>query len=341
VNRTIIIGDIHACHAELVELLDAVGLTPTDRLISVGDVVDRGPSPGEVVDLLRSRPNTVVVCGNHERKHVRGQQTPGLLGFGQEITRLQLGARYAEVVAWMATLPYSFEDDAVRVVHAGLIPGTPLGDTPADILSGTTSGEARLREQLGGVYWPELYTDDKVVVFGHHVVGPEALVVRDRVYGLDTGCCHGQFLTALILPERRLVSVRAHANHWKQTQQRWQLPVLASRPWAAWTFDQVAKKAAELTDRHPAAADWLASVVAWSEAVLGWVPALADAMDTRLAGVADAPRDLVGHPAHPTLVRYAQGKLSRTHLGCTSPAAVFALADALGVPVALPRSPPG
>lgn len=339
-NRTIIVGDIHACHAELVELLDAVRLTPEDRLISVGDVVDRGPSPGEVVDLLRSRPNTVVLCGNHERKHVRGQQTPGLLSFGQEITRAQLGDRYPEVVAWMATLPYSFEDDGVRVVHAGLIPGVPLGDTPEDILAGTTTGEARLREQLGGVYWPELYTDDKPAVFGHHVVGPEALVVRDRVYGLDTGCCHGQYLTALILPERRLVSVRAHANHWKQTQQRWQLPVLASRPWASSTFEQVAKKAAELTARHPSASAWLAAVVRWSDEVRGLLPALADAMDAELAGVADAPRDLVGHPAHVTLVRFSQGKLSRAHLGCTSPAAVFALADALGVDVALPRSPP-
>jgi hypothetical protein len=81
-------------------------------------------------------------------------------------------------------------------------------------------------------------------------------------------------------------------------------------------------------------------VVRWSDEVRGLLPALADAMDAELARVADPPRELVGHPAHVTLVRFSQGKLSRSHLGCTSPAAVFALADALGVDVALPRSPP-
>jgi hypothetical protein len=34
-------------------------------------------------------------------------------------------------------------------------------------------------------------------------------VVRDNVIGLDTACAHGGALTALILPERRLVSVPA------------------------------------------------------------------------------------------------------------------------------------
>ncbi|MEU8683464.1 metallophosphoesterase [Streptomyces sp. NPDC048611] len=40
-------------------------------LVTVGDLVDRGPAPGAVVRLLRERPNSVVVMGNHERKHVR------------------------------------------------------------------------------------------------------------------------------------------------------------------------------------------------------------------------------------------------------------------------------
>jgi 3',5'-cyclic AMP phosphodiesterase CpdA len=57
-----------------------------DVLVAAGDVVDRGPSPGEVIDFLRSRPHTIVIMGNHERKHVRG-----IFSYAQEITRRQLG----------------------------------------------------------------------------------------------------------------------------------------------------------------------------------------------------------------------------------------------------------
>ncbi|WP_448332383.1 metallophosphoesterase [Streptomyces sp. DSM 41534] len=95
-RRTIIIGDIHGCFDELLELLDEVDIQPDDLLVSVGDLVDRGPAPGAVVRLFRERPNSVVVMGNHERKHVRE-----IFSYAQEITRLQLGDHYAETVEWM------------------------------------------------------------------------------------------------------------------------------------------------------------------------------------------------------------------------------------------------
>lgn len=120
VRRTIIIGDIHGCFDELLELLEKVDLQPDDLLVSVGDLVDRGPAPGAVVGLFRARPNSVAVMGNHERKHVHG-----IFSYAQEITRLQLGERYTETVDWMRTLPYYFENDHVRVVHAAMLPGIP------------------------------------------------------------------------------------------------------------------------------------------------------------------------------------------------------------------------
>jgi hypothetical protein len=68
--RTIFIGDIHGCWDELRSLLDKVALTDDDVVVSVGDLVDRGPDPASVIDFFRRRPGAVVVCGNHERKHV-------------------------------------------------------------------------------------------------------------------------------------------------------------------------------------------------------------------------------------------------------------------------------
>lgn len=40
--RTIAIGDVHGCADEFEELLNALELEPKDRVIQVGDLVNRG-----------------------------------------------------------------------------------------------------------------------------------------------------------------------------------------------------------------------------------------------------------------------------------------------------------
>jgi serine/threonine protein phosphatase 1 len=102
--RTIVIGDIHGCYAELIELFARVNLVETDCLISLGDIVDRGADSIKVDDLLKDRPNTIVLMGNHERKHLRGT-----LSYGQKIVKLQFGDRYDEFLTWVKDLPYYYE----------------------------------------------------------------------------------------------------------------------------------------------------------------------------------------------------------------------------------------
>lgn len=48
----IVIGDIHGCHDELQALLDAIGPDADDTIVSVGDLVDRGPEPIKVCSVL-------------------------------------------------------------------------------------------------------------------------------------------------------------------------------------------------------------------------------------------------------------------------------------------------
>ena len=50
--RTIIVGDIHGCYGELLDLCAAVGLNDDDTLVSVGDLVDRGPGSVEADDAI-------------------------------------------------------------------------------------------------------------------------------------------------------------------------------------------------------------------------------------------------------------------------------------------------
>lgn len=331
-----IIGDIHGCYRELLDLLAVAGVGDDEVVVSVGDLVDRGPDPGAVVDFFRHRPGAVALCGNHERKHVRG-----VLSYSQQVTRAQLGARYADDVAWMATLPYHLETPEVRVVHWGLFPGVPLADVPADVRAGTTSGDGKLRERFGDTPWYAHYTDATPVAFGHAVIGLEPLVIDDRIFGLDTGACHGLALTGVRVEDRRVFSVPAHADHWAHVKHAWQAPVMRELPWATMTFEQIDRKLRSLRDPE-LGDDVLARVGAWKATLVGALPELRARL-TREAARLEAEagpevgRAMAAHPAHGWLQRWRTGKLSPTHLGCTSPRDVVTLGRALGVE--LPAEP--
>ncbi len=223
-NRDIIIGDVHGCFDELHALLEAAHVTDEDRVISVGDFVDRGPDSVRVWEFLRDRPNTVTIMGNHERKHVRG-----VLSFSQEIVKVQFGQRYEAFVAWAAALPYVFETEHCIIVHGGFDPEIPLEAQREDVLSATTSGRKHLDRKLGGRDWASLYRGTKPIVFGHRVVGDTARHWNERAWAIDTGACHGGALTALVTPGFELVQVKAGRNHWARERRVWKQPVLEAR----------------------------------------------------------------------------------------------------------------
>ena len=70
-SSTYIIGDVHGNYNGLVESLQKMGWKENeDRLIFVGDLVDRGIANKKVVDFVAEHKDTVhVVLGNHERQH--------------------------------------------------------------------------------------------------------------------------------------------------------------------------------------------------------------------------------------------------------------------------------
>jgi len=53
-GRLIAVGDIHGCHAEFEELLGQLELVGGDRLVLLGDLVNRGPSSTRVIDMARA-----------------------------------------------------------------------------------------------------------------------------------------------------------------------------------------------------------------------------------------------------------------------------------------------
>lgn len=211
-KRTIVFGDVHGCHDEWRDLLDKIGPTADDSLISVGDLISRGPSSAATLELAMSLPGLRCVLGNHElrflgfwREHIEPEA-----GFFRA-TIAEMGDRHDDFMSWIDTWPLYIDDPDVTVIHAGLRPGVALADQSAADLTRLRTVEVESTDGRREVPWFELYTGSKLVVFGHWAA--RGLVVRDNVIGLDTGCVYGGKLSACILPERRIVDVPARRQY--------------------------------------------------------------------------------------------------------------------------------
>lgn len=126
-GRDIIVGDVHGCFTKLQYALQAIGFNPQggDRLIHVGDLVDRGPESEWAVEWL-AQPWVFAVQGNHEDMAIRwpnGNMDLGnyaangggwMIALDRETQR--------EVAATFAALPIAIEletaDGLVGIVHA-------------------------------------------------------------------------------------------------------------------------------------------------------------------------------------------------------------------------------
>src|SRR5258705_11359845 len=67
-GRTIVVGDIHGCFDELIDLTRLVNLESDDRIVAVGDLIFRGPKSLQVLELFSTDPRFSSVIGNHDRK---------------------------------------------------------------------------------------------------------------------------------------------------------------------------------------------------------------------------------------------------------------------------------
>lgn len=61
-----IISDIHGCYDEFLKLLEKIHFTGQDRLYILGDMVDRGPKPMELLLDVMKRLNVYPILGNHD-----------------------------------------------------------------------------------------------------------------------------------------------------------------------------------------------------------------------------------------------------------------------------------
>jgi len=204
-ERILIIGDIHGCLDMLNRLMDRIQWRPDrDRLIFVGDYVDRGTDSKGVVDyvLALRKCSSRVDCliGNHEAMlldYLDGKNQASFLLNGGWPTLVSYGVDKKNAdpspmippdhLAFYRSLKLYVELEDFYVVHAGFRPKVPVR-------------EQNMKDMLW-IRYPFIYSDydfGKKVIFGHTVFR-EPLVLENKI-GLDTGAVFGNKLTCLELP---------------------------------------------------------------------------------------------------------------------------------------------
>jgi predicted phosphodiesterase len=126
-SRTLVVGDIHGCYDELIDMLEAVGLGTDDRVVCVGDLVTKGPKNREVLKLFMTDARFRTVVGNHDlalRRKWHGEKLK--LKASQKATHKELKSEKETYLPFLNKLPFTIDLGTHLVVHAGFRPGIEL-----------------------------------------------------------------------------------------------------------------------------------------------------------------------------------------------------------------------
>ena len=63
---TYVMSDLHGQYQKYLKMLDTIHFSDDDDLYILGDVVDRGPQPAELLQDMSMRPNVFPILGNHD-----------------------------------------------------------------------------------------------------------------------------------------------------------------------------------------------------------------------------------------------------------------------------------
>jgi predicted phosphodiesterase len=215
-GRLIAVGDIHGCHNEFADLLDLLKPASGDRLVLLGDLVNRGPDSRKVIDLARAT-GSVSLLGNHELRLLKFRKT-GDRKYMKEHDLETFDSLRPEDWAYLETMGLTFEEPELNTVfvHGGFLPGEPWQKQPAEVVTRIQvidrDGRPRKRaDEPDAPSWADLWSGPPFVVYGH-TPRPEVYKLKWSV-GIDTGCVMGGQLTAYVLPERRIVQVKARQRY--------------------------------------------------------------------------------------------------------------------------------
>ena len=238
--RVICVGDVHGCADELQDLLRKVNYRPSDVVVLLGDLVAKGPRSSDVIQMAIDL-NAISVRGNHDQEVIRRSvswRSSVKQGKPSEKLKYNEHTRIAKELSpaqwtWLTELPYFIRSDdlAALFVHAGFQANLRLTDQDPWVMMTMRSLLPGLRASARCDFrfpWASLWKGPMTVYFGHDAA--RGLQVYNHAVGLDTGCVYGAELTAMILPNKELVAVRARKAYQDMRKSRSHKSLAATGP---------------------------------------------------------------------------------------------------------------
>ncbi len=221
-------SDIHGNLDRLKRLIKEIELSKEDVLYIIGDLVDRGEEPIEVIEYIMDKPNIEVIMGNHDEMMLyslkykdevqierwsRNGCIPTEVGFQKRSIEAQ-----EKILNYIENLPYyKLIDNKYLLVHAGFEPQRLFENMKNKSL------EEALIEQKDRLVWvrQDFYMNKAlegiITIFGHsptpsinkafgnEIVKPNEIwfdkIYNDKI-GIDVGNCQeGGRLAALRLDD--------------------------------------------------------------------------------------------------------------------------------------------
>lgn len=250
-GRIIAMTDIHGCLTEFKILLEKIQPTNKDKLIVMGDLVDRGPDSNGVCELISdSNLNFECLIGNHDHRYIRylkyeEQIKNGLINKNP----MNLNNSYKEIYDSLSEKSKSFLLKKMKpfiqetingkqwiFVHAGIPngfkPDKPIDDKTLNAIihyryldkdTGRFISLSKDKSQPeNSIFWTENYYGEFNVIYGHNVFESIKFDINERgsyCIGIDTGCVFGGALTAFEPATHKSWAVKAEKKYWinKQT----------------------------------------------------------------------------------------------------------------------------
>ena len=176
-DRVWVIGDVHGHSDALENLITELDPNPGDRIVLMGDLIDRGPDSRMVIRIAKERADTFVIRGNHEDWALNGIEQNGTKTWVPSLDWLMAGGKqcldsysnsdselntedWSRDLEWMMSMPHCLILDDWVLVHAGLEPSVPLeSQTPRQMMW--------IRDEFHDATEP--VDPNRAVVFGHSI----------------------------------------------------------------------------------------------------------------------------------------------------------------------------
>lgn len=125
------VGDLQGCNATLGHLLDVLGFSPSrDRLLVLGDLINRGPDNAGVLDRMMGLAGSADgLMGNHDLYVLAAYHKAKALKDSDTARHLFDLPRSAQWMDWLAQRDLARFESGCLLVHAGVLPDWDVTQT--------------------------------------------------------------------------------------------------------------------------------------------------------------------------------------------------------------------